>query len=142
MRKNIQAVVDAFINRQSYTSKTLSCVAEWGFATIYSYDMPIATIRGDGKLEIIAREKGPTATTRGHISQVGRCLEGNGYDYAKEMQCLTDYPEHKFCDRAGQDGYLSRGGFPPLSNGKTGFTPAQQLPPPVYSGPPKLSIVR
>lgn len=112
MRKNIERVVNAFLNRQAFAEKTLCTDGD----VVRSYDIPIAQRLPDGRIEVLPRDAGPTATTKGHIGGVFLGVALAGYVPVQVAQ-LTGRKPHVFRDRAGDEGYLSRSR--PLRSGPT-----------------------
>jgi hypothetical protein len=66
MRKNIKAVIAAFINGESLDKGTCSTDGK----TIWSYQMEIAHKMSDGAVVVLPRERGPSVTTRSQIDAV------------------------------------------------------------------------
>lgn len=66
MRKNIQAVLEAFEAGKSRDEKTCSTDG----TTIFSYMMPIVTRQPSGRIAIVRYEQGPSRTTK---SQIAAC---------------------------------------------------------------------
>lgn len=125
MRKNAEHIVHLFLDRRAGGNDTLSTDGN----VIRSYDMPIAQRLPDGRIEVISRDAGPTATTRTHISGVSAGLNAHG---AKEVPQLTGHAPHVFRDRAGQRmnssrDYLSRSNTP-LSYARRPAVPAAPAP--------------
>ena len=95
MRKNVQAIADAFMSGSARTESRMFTTGD----VVYSYDMPIAQ-RVSGEIEIIARSQGPSMTTKTHIAGLVTAMM-----YAKQpfktVQVLTGFQPHTFRRQIG-----------------------------------------